>query len=175
MSAHKAWVSELNSIGWIELAAHGHYHQTSNPIRYGECEFYELIDSEEIANRLWLECDREWVTCGIELNELGWRNPGWLCSDHACKYIGRTFKYVAIHYEHNRNLNWDCKTFFGHDGIHQENISIHNSNMIMFQSHIAGKHNHNVWNQHNYEQLKLSLSSLFDNYNISPKLLKELI
>lgn len=87
--------------------------------------------------------------------------------------MDRCFNYVAIHYEHNRNLQWNCKTFFGHDGIQQENISIHNEDMIMFQSHIAGKHNHNVWNEQNYEQLRMSLDHLFSTYDVTPKLLKE--
>ncbi|NDB86341.1 MAG: hypothetical protein EB127_27135 [Alphaproteobacteria bacterium] len=72
-------------------------------------------------------------------------------------------------------MKWKCKTFFGHDGIQQENIAIHNENMIMFQSHIAGIHNHNVWNQHNYEQLHLSLTHLFESQEVTPKTLKECI
>ena len=32
--------------------------------------------------------------------------------------------------------------------------------MIMFQSHIAGDWNDNVWNEANYNQMKLSLEAL---------------
>ena len=48
---------------------------------------------------------------------------------------------------------------FGHDGIHETDISTHNGK-IMFQSHIAGEWNDNVWNESNYKQLRLSLSHL---------------
>ena len=48
---------------------------------------------------------------------------------------------------------------FGHDGINETNISTHQGK-IMFQSHIAGSWNDNVWNESNYEQLRLSLNFL---------------
>lgn len=174
LSEYKEWIRELNSIEWLELAAHGHYHMTNDPQRFGECEFAELNNANDINDRLILELEREWVeSIGVELHELGWRNPGWLCSEMSKNYIERYFKYAAIHYEHNCGLEWKIPTFFGHDGIHQEHLEIHNNNMIMFQSHIAGKHNHNIWNQHNYDQLRLSLTHLFENYTITPKTLKE--
>lgn len=173
LSKHKEWVRELASIDWLELCAHGHYHQTTNPQKYGECEFLELNNDEDIKNRLWLDLDKEWTECGFYLENMGWRNPGWLCSEKSKIYLERTFKYAAIHYEHNNGLQWNCRTFFGHDGIQQEHISIHNNDMIMFQSHIAGNHNLNVWNEQNFEQLRLSLEHLFSIYQIQPVLLKE--
>ena len=48
---------------------------------------------------------------------------------------------------------------YGADGIHETDISLHDGN-IMFQSHIAGNHNDNVWNESNYQQLRLSLNHL---------------
>ena len=50
--------------------------------------------------------------------------------------------------------------FFGHDGINETDIKLHNNNMVMFQSHIAGDWNDNVWNEENYKQVKLSLNYL---------------
>lgn len=172
LSRHQTWVKELASLDWISLNGHGHFHMTSNPQRFGECEFAELVDDKLIERRLE-DCMMEWQSCGIYIDELGWRNPGWLCSTQSKNWIEQSFKYVALHYEHNQNLQWNCKTFFGHDGIQQENISIHNEDMIMFQSHIYGKHNHNVWNEQNYDQLRMSLDHLFENFNIEPVLLKE--
>jgi len=169
LTEHREWIRELNSIEWLELAAHGHFHMCDNPKQYGECEMFEPnFDSISSINSML----GEWLNT-IDNYPDGWRSPGWLINEENKRLIERTFEYAAIHYEHNRGMNWDCKTFFGHDGIQQENISIHNGDMIMFQSHIAGTHNHNVWNQHNFEQLQLSLTHLFENYEITPKLLKE--
>lgn len=169
LTKHKEWVKELNSIEWIEFAAHGYLHQCNDSRQYGECEMFEpnYFSTSNIDKMLgeWYE------TTGVY--PIGWRSPGWLINEENKRLIERIFEYVAIHYEHNRGMQWDCKTFYGHDGIQQENISIHNDDMIMFQSHIYGNHNHNVWNEHNYEQLRLSLSHLFENYTITPKLLKE--
>ena len=181
ISQYKTWINELNSDPKFSCESHGHYHMTSDPQRFGECEMLELDTLQKCEDR-FVEMIGEWANCGIK--PIGWRNPGWLCHQNWNEYMNLvptfeddiknwSFKYVAVHYEHNRNLQWNCKTFFGHDGIQQENISIHNSDMIVFQSHIAGKHNHNVWNEENYEQLRMSLDYLFENYDVTPKLLKE--
>lgn len=172
ISQHKSWVNEMADCPFFELSAHGNYHMTENPLNYGECEWFELRDVQKIKDRIEM-MQNEWEECGFDLSEMGHRNPGWLCSQESKNELEQRFKYVAVHYEHNNNLQWKCRTFFGHDGIQQENISIHNNDMIMFQSHVAGKHNHNVWNQQNYEQLRLSLTHLFENYQIEPKFLKE--
>jgi hypothetical protein len=61
---------------------------------------------------------------------------------------------------------------FGADGIHETNISTHEGR-IMFQSHIAGDWNDNVWNEKNYEQMKLSLGYL-KSQNVEFKTIGEL-
>lgn len=182
ISKHHEWIKELNSIPYFELAAHGHFHQTSDPKRFGECEFAEINLYKDVGLRLY-EMWSEWYYCGII--PVGWRNPGWLCSEGAKSCIERVmkvegfgageyeFKYVALHYEHNHGMQWNCKTFFGHDGIHQTDIGIHNQDMIMFQSHIAGDWNDNVWNERNYDQLRLSLEHLCNEHQIEFKTLKE--
>lgn len=179
LSENKEWIKELASIEWLELAAHGHYHQCEDTARFGECEFAE-IQSEKIASYRLSQLRDEWGKCDIDSIQLGWRNPGWLCSENSKLSIEHHFKYVALHYEHNRGLQWkNPKVFFGADGIHQTDISIHNVKdgvgMIMFQSHIAGHWNDNVWNQRNFEQLRESLSYLYDTYDITPKTLKECV
>ena len=123
---------------WVELAAHGHYHQCERE-DIGECEFFEL-DTEEKALQRISDCLSEWEKVGIKPS--GWRNPGWLGHPNAVKVLGKYFDYSAIHQEHNHGLVWDCKTFEGEDGIHKtDSINIWNGNVFMFQSHIAGKTN----------------------------------
>ena len=152
ISEHKDWIDWLKSKGYFELAAHGHYHMCErNDI--GECEFFELDTEDKVQSRINLMMD-EWSKVGHI--PVGWRNPGWLAHPEAVKCLGPYFKYSAVHYEHNHNLQWDCKMIFGYDGIHETNISTHNEN-VMFSSHIAGDWNDNVWNQDNYEQLQTSL------------------
>lgn len=192
LSEHKEWVQELNSIPWIELAAHGHLHMTSDVTKFGECEFAEL-DFESAKNRIAESWD-EWFNSDVM--PIGFRPPGWLVnqdSRDAILYAGgkwyewgmwetNWFEYVAIHYNHNNGLDWNCipgrkkcKTFFGHDGIQQSNISIHSGDMVMFTSHISGDWNKNVWNEWNFEQLRLSLSHLYITEDCNFKTLKECI
>ena len=62
---------------------------------------------------------------------------------------------------------------FGADGIHETDINLHDGR-IMFQSHIAGDWNDNIWNAHNYEQIRLSLSHLY-NQGLTFKTIGELV
>lgn len=171
ISKHKEWIKELNDSGIFELAAHGHFHQTTNPNNYGECEFFELAERELVQNRIELMLE-EWDKVGIKPK--GWRNPGWLCSIQSNTLLSNHFDWVALHYEHNRGMKWDtCKEIFGSDGIHNTDITTHD-NRIMLHSHICGNWNDNVWNEDNYQQAKLSLEHLVNNYEIEFKTMSEL-
>lgn len=173
LSDNKNWINELLDSGIFELAAHGHYHQTSDKNKWGEMEFFELQDPNQITDRLLL-MQNEWQEVGVDPK--GWRNPGWICSPQSCEQLKQTFEYAAIHYEHNRGLDWStCKTVYGADGIHQTDINIHNGDAIMFQSHIFGDWNHNVWNEDNFNQFKLSLDYLVNNNEINFVTIKEYI
>lgn len=155
ISQYKDWIDWLKSLGYFELAAHGHYHACTRT-DIGECEFLELDNDEIVLERIH-QILSEWKKVGHM--PLGWRNPGWLAHPVAIKHLGKYFKYAAVHYIHNHNIQWECKMIFGADGIHESDISIHD-NRIMFQSHIAGNHNDNAWNENNYNQMRLSLNHL---------------
>lgn len=170
ISENKEWINELNSTNIFELAAHGHFHQTSNKDKFGEMEFVDMTE-DQCKERIKLLLN-EWEA--VDYKPLGWRNPGWMCQPYCVEHLSPHFKYAAVHYQHNHNLEWGCKMYFGADGIHQDNISIHNTNCIMFQSHIAGDWNDNVWNKDNYETLKYHLDYLINNYSIHFKTISEL-
>ncbi len=168
LSEHAEWVDWLKSIPYFELAAHGHFHECErNDI--GECEFFELDTPEKAQSRIH-QMLSEWEK--VNHKPIGWRNPGWLAHPLAINELGKHFKYAAIHYEHNHNIPWGCKTIFGHDGINETDIQMHQGN-IMFQSHIAGDWNDNVWNEDNYQQLRISLQHLLQ-YNPKFSTLQEL-
>jgi hypothetical protein len=169
ISQNKEWVEWLKSKKYFELAAHGHYHACERT-DIGECEFFELDTPAKASDRLDA-LFAEWNAAGHL--PTGWRNPGWLGHPAAVQELGKRFQYAAIHYEHNHNLPWECKTFYGHDGIHTVDIKVHNQNMLMFQSHIAGDWNDNTWNEANYQQMKLSLQYLTQNNTINFKTLSE--
>lgn len=171
LSEHKDWVHWLLDMPYIELAAHGHYHETSNRSIWGECEFAEIASVNECLARMTLLW-KEWNA--VNYTPIGWRNPGWLAQRNCIEVIAPMFKYAAVHYEHNHNLPWGCKTIYGHDDIQAENISLHNGNTIMFQSHVAGNWNKNIWSQDNFEQFKNSLAYIHKTYTVNNKFLKEL-
>ena len=165
ISLHLDWINGLLSKPYFELAAHGMYHDSSDRRRFGECEFGELRDIEVISERLNEMWDM-WDAVGYW--PIGWRSPGWLCSQESATQISnlKLFKYVAVHYEHDRGVEWgpNITKFYGHDGIQSTDISVHNNDMIVFQSHINGNHNDNVWSENNYKQLDLSLQHLVNTY-----------
>ena len=172
LSEHKDWVEFWKNKDWVELAAHGHYHQCERD-DIGECEFFELDTEDKVSQRIG-ECLSEWEKVGYKPK--GWRNPGWLAHPNAVKVLGKYFDYSAIHQEHNRGMIWDCKTFEGEDGIHKmDSINIWNTNTFMFQSHIAGDWNDNTWNKNNYENFRNVLEYLRKSYKLKYVTLGELI
>lgn len=164
ISEHKEWIDWLLSKGYFELAAHGHYHETSDRSKWGECEFFELQSRSQVADRI-RDMFNQWEL--VKHVPRGWRNPGWLASSESCKQLQDHFNWSAVHYEHNRGLDWGkCKAIFGADGINETDIKLHDGH-IMFQSHIAGEWNKNIWNEENFLQLQQSLRFLTTQYNIS--------
>ena len=172
ISQHVEWIDWLQSLGYFELAAHGHYHQTTNKEHFGEMEFAELQDPSKIAERIIL-MQKEWEA--VNVIPKVWRNPGWICSKQSHEQLKQIFEVAAIHYDHNMGLYWDtCKTVYGHDGIHETDIKLHNGNCLMFQSHIAGDWNKNVWNKDNFDQFHSSLTYLHETYSITNKFISEI-
>lgn len=170
LSENKEWVHELNDSGIFELAAHGHYHKTSDSTKYGEMEFLDITE-QECIDRIKLLQD-EWG--GVDITPQGWRNPGWICQPYCVTHLSKVFKYSAVHYQHNRDFQWGCKMIFGADGIHETNINIHGGNNIMFQSHIFGDWNQNTWTDQTYNQIRLSLAYLVENYEVQFKTIQEI-
>tara|TARA_Y100000034_G_C6846569_1_gene383541 strand:- start:90 stop:755 length:666 start_codon:yes stop_codon:yes gene_type:complete len=163
ISLYKDWVEFWKYKDWIELAAHGHFHACDRT-DIGECEFLELETDDRIKTRLGM-CLAEWRA--VDYMPLGWRNPGWVANHNAVKHIGKYFKYAALHKQHNHNIKWDCKMFFGCDGINEEdNINLYN-NTFMFQSHIAGDWNDNCWNKNNYNNFRNILLYLLNEYKLN--------
>jgi hypothetical protein len=169
LSKHKEWIDWLKSLGYFELAAHGHFHACVRT-DIGECEFFELGHDDIVLERIE-SIFNEWES--VEHVPVGWRNPGWLAHPVAVKHLGKRFEYAAVHYEHNHSLQWDCKMIFGADGIHETDVKLHNGN-LMFQSHIAGDWNKNSWTKENYEQFRSSLEFLHVQYTINNKFIMEL-
>ena len=174
ISKNLQWIEYWNNLEWIELAAHGHYHdcRSGGP---GECEMTEH-DYESAKNRLDM-CLKEWNSVGVK--PIGWRMPGWLATQESFNVVSEYFDYVAIHEYHNNQINFtnNIKVFKGADGIHVDggNINLWNGDTIMFQSHINGSTNENNWNTKNYENIKNILNYLKQNYNLKFKLLRELL
>lgn len=169
LSENKGWIKELNSTGIFELAAHGHYHKTSDNSRFGEMEFLEITEQECIDRVKMI--NEEWDS--VNIKPKGWRNPGWMCQPYCVKYLSDNFEWAALHYDHNHNFKWGCREIFGADGIHETDISFH-SGSIMFQSHIFGEWNKNTWTDETYEQMSLSLNYLVSNMDIQFKTISEI-
>jgi len=169
LSENKQWIQELYDTGIFEFAAHGHFHQTRDKATLGEMEFIDMNESECIE-RIKIMMG-EWDA--VNIKPKGWRNPGWMCQPYCVKHLSKTFEWAALHYQHNHNFQWDLKMIFGADSINDIDITTHNDN-FMFQSHIFGDWNKNVWNESNYNQFKHSLEFLVINYPISFKTISEI-
>ncbi len=161
ISKHKDWINFWLKKDWVELAAHGHYHMCESE-GFGECEFFE-IDSRIKAEQRMEQCLSEWRQ--VDYRPRGWRSPGWLAHLESAKVIDKYFDYVALHEQHNHNIQWKSKMLFGCEGINETNINMYD-NTIMFQSHIAGDWNDNIWNEKNFQQFRNSIQYLCKNNNV---------
>ena len=170
ISQYKDWIKYLLSKGYFELAAHGHFHQTSDKNKFGEMEFLD-IKEDECVDRI-KSMINEWEMVGYKPK--GWRNPGWICQKYCIPHLENKFEWVALHYQHNYDFKWNTRMLFGADVIHQTEIQLHNGNNIMFQSHIAGEWNHNTWDEKNYQQIKLSLQHITTNMETQFKTISEI-
>ena len=174
LSNYPDWVDFWKSKKWVELASHGHFHQCITD-GIGEQEFLEL-DYENAHQRI-IQILIEWGKCNYK--PLGFRMPGWGCNQESANMVSETFNYVAAHDIINRNISFETKVFYGCDGIDKKdslNVWSHGKGeLIMFQSHIAGDWNDNIWSEENYENFRNILIYLKDNYdNLEFKCMKEL-
>ena len=171
ISNNKEWINELKDSGIFELAAHGHYHETSDPERLIECEFLE-VDSENKADDRIKSIMDEWNK--VDHKPLGWKYPGWLSHPASQKAIEDTFDYVSVHYHHNANIRWNNKPIYGNDSVHENNVSLHNDN-FMFTSHIFREWNKNTWNDQVADNFKRILDYIYPKYSINPVFMKDLL
>ena len=144
------------------MSNHGHYHACHSE-GMGEMEFLELsygLAVERIQESLNL-----WEQCGYRPK--GFRAPGWGVIQESADAISGHFDWVAGHEEHNKGINWGCHFFEGCDGINEpDSLSLY-GNTFMFQSHINGTHNQNVWNEENYLHFEQVLEYLLLQYKLN--------
>ena len=159
----KEFVDFWKQYDWIELSNHGHYHACKHE-GVGEMEFYELSYGE--ANQRIQESIDLWKKCGHRPN--GFRAPGWGITQENALVVSSYFNWIAGHEEINKDINWpeDTKYFIGCDGINEpDSLSLY-GNTFMFQSHINGTHNDNVWTEENYLHFEQVLDYLLSQYEL---------
>jgi hypothetical protein len=159
----KEFVDFWKQYDWIEMSNHGHYHACKNE-GVGEMEFYELSTGE--ANQRIQESLSLWEECGHKPH--GFRAPGWGLTQDTANVVSSYFQWIAGHEEINKNIVWpsDTKFFVGCDGINEPNSLSLYGNTFMFQSHINGVHNKNVWSEENYLHFEKVLEYLLTQYEL---------
>jgi len=157
----KDFVDFWTQYDWIELSNHGHYHACKTD-GIGEMEFYELNfgdATQRIQDSLQL-----WEDSGYKPK--GFRAPGWGVNQQSADAISNYFEWVAGHTDINKGINWGTQFFEGCDGINEtEDISLY-GNTFMFQSHINGTHNDNVWNEENFLHFDKVVEYLLTEYEL---------
>ena len=157
----KEFVDFWKQYDWIELSNHGHFHACEMD-GIGEMEFLEL-QYGPAQQRLQESMDL-WKSCGY--TPKGFRAPGWGVNQQSADAISSQFDWVAGHEEHNKGINWGCHFFEGCDGINEpESLSLY-GDTFMFQSHINGTHNDNVWNEENFLHFERVVEYLLSEYEL---------
>jgi|TARA_R110000824_G_scaffold232230_4_gene420187 peptidoglycan/xylan/chitin deacetylase (PgdA/CDA1 family) len=157
----KEWVDFWKSKDYVELSNHGHYHACKNE-GVGEMEFFELGYSESVQRIQ--ESLELWKTCGYKPK--GFRAPGWGLTQESADAVSSYFDWIAGHTNINKGLSFGTQFFEGCDGINEpDSLSLY-GNTFMFQSHINGVHNNNVWKEENYLHFEQVLEYLLTQYEL---------
>ena len=158
----KEFVDFWTQYDWIELSNHGHYHACKQE-GIGEMEFYELNYSDAVQRIQ--ESQDLWKSCGYIPK--GFRAPGWGIQQDAAYAVSNYFEWIAGHEHINQGIDFKNvpKYFVGADGIHEtDNINLYGET-FMFQSHIQGDWNDNVWSEENYLHFQQVVKYLLSQYN----------
>ena len=157
----KEFVDFWKQYDWIEMSNHGHYHACKHE-GVGEMEFYELSYGE--ANQRIQESIDLWKKCGYKPK--GFRPPGWGLTQESANAVSNYFDWIAGHTNINKGLSFGTQFFEGCDGINEpDSLSLY-GNTFMFQSHINGTHNDNVWTDQNYIHFDHVLDYLLSQYEL---------
>ena len=165
----KEFVDFWKQYDWVELSNHGHFHATQQD-GIGEMEFIEL-DYGPAQQRLQESMDL-WKSCGY--TPKGFRAPGWGITQEAAISVSDYFDWVAQHEQINQGIQFNTQHFVGADGIHEtDNINLYGET-FMFQSHIQGDWNDNVWNEKNYLHFQRVINYLLTQYKLQFKTISEI-
>ena len=158
----KEFVDFWKSKDYVELSNHGHYHACKSE-GIGEMEFFELNYGEAVERVQ--ESLNLWESCGYKPK--GVRAPGWGVNQQSADAISSYFEWVAGHEEINKGINFSTQFFVGCDGINEpDSLSLYGQT-FMFQSHINGIHNQNVWNEENYLHFEQVIEYLLKEYELN--------
>jgi len=157
----KEWVDFWKSKDYVELSNHGHYHACKNE-GIGEMEFFELSYGESVQRIQ--ESLELWEKSGYKPK--GFRPPGWGLTQESANAVSNYFDWIAGHTEINKGLSFGTQFFEGCDGINEpDSLSLY-GNTFMFQSHINGVHNENVWTEETYLHFEKVIEYLLTQYEL---------
>jgi hypothetical protein len=157
----KEFVDFWKSKDYVELSNHGHYHACKSE-GIGEMEYFELNYGEAVERVQ--ESLNLWESCGYKPK--GFRAPGWGMNQESADAISSYFEWVAGHEEINKGINFSTQFFVGCDGINEpDSLSLYGQT-FMFQSHINGVHNQNVWTEENYSHFEKVIEYLLKEYKL---------
>ena len=165
----KEFIVFWKSKDYVELSNHGHYPACQNE-GIGEMEFFELSYGESVQRIQ--ESLELWEKCGYKPK--GFRPPGWGLTQESANAVSNYFDWIAGHTEINKGLSFGTQFFEGCDGINEpDSLSLYGST-FMFQSHINGIHNENVWTEETYLHFEKVIEYLLLEYELNFVTISEL-
>ena len=165
----KDWVSYWKQFDWVELANHGHFHDVQKYTfdQIGDQEFLELNFAE--ATERIQESLNLWEQCGHKPK--GFRAPGWGITQEAATAV--SIILTGCRTRTNKSRYNSNSTFCGCRRNTRDNNILY-GDTFMFQSHIQGDWNDNVWNEKNYLHFQKVLDYLLSQYELQFKTISEI-
>jgi len=175
---HKEWCQFMDSLDFVEIAAHGFFHDFEEIDADKSCKEFSKISYEKciIRSNEIKEAFTYFSSKTIE----GWKMPGWEFNLESLKAISENFNYLYPHPEHiniyksiskNAKIINSKNTFDIQGNIPYQNLQ---DNPLVLHSHVDGPTNNNKWTDYNFAKLQLSLSDIFQFFKVENCFIKDL-
>jgi len=173
---YKEWCQFFDEIDFIEVAAHGYYHDFEEIQNLNGKEFSKMsyAKSKE-RNTLIKQSFQHFYKKEIK----GWKMPGWEFNLESLKAVCEDFQYVYPHPEHiniyksvskNARILDSSNTFDIQGNILYSDLK---PGPLILHSHVDGNTNNNRWTDYNFAKLQLNLLDIFQFFKVTPSFIEQ--
>ena len=175
---HKKWCQFIDSLEFVEIAAHGYFHDFEEIDSNNQGKEFSKATYEKTIEKISMIKDsfQHFKTKSID----GWKMPGWEFNLESLKAVTEKFNYLYPHPDHiniyksisKKAKIIDSKNTF--DIQHDLPFGLFENQILILHSHVDGETNKNKWTEYNFAKLQVNLMNLFQFFKVNPLFINQL-